>query len=146
MFKKGSILSSYLWKLSIAVVMRKGNIYLSTEWEARTGKYLARGHDVWTKRCKVRSSWPIAKYSPIQLDLTQSLSILLQVRPSFFFPFFGFPILVLFHVAVRFRKLHCLLYHVGDNSQHRNQVKMTGAISLFVIQIFFQYLPLLQAV
>ena len=32
------------------------NMYLLTEWEGRTGKYLARGQDVRTERSEVRAS------------------------------------------------------------------------------------------
>ena len=52
------------------------NMYLLTEWEGRTGKYLARGHDVRTERSEVRASWPRAKYFPVRPDQTQSISIL----------------------------------------------------------------------
>ena len=31
-------------------------MYLLTEWEGRTGKYLARGHDVQIERSEVRAS------------------------------------------------------------------------------------------
>ena len=31
------------------------NMYLLTEWEGRTGKYLARGHGVLTERSGVRA-------------------------------------------------------------------------------------------
>ena len=31
------------------------NMYLLTEWEGRTGKYLARGHGVRTERSEVRA-------------------------------------------------------------------------------------------
>ena len=51
-------------------------MYLLTEWEGRTGKYLARGQDVQTKCSKVCASWPRAKYFPIWPDLTHSISIL----------------------------------------------------------------------
>ena len=30
-------------------------MYLLSEWEGRTGKYLARGQDVWTARSEVRA-------------------------------------------------------------------------------------------
>ena len=33
-------------------------VYLLTEWEGRTGKYLARGYGVRTERSEVRASWP----------------------------------------------------------------------------------------
>ena len=51
-------------------------MYLLTEWEGRTGTYLARGHDVRTERSEVRASWPRAKYFPVRPDQTQSISIL----------------------------------------------------------------------
>ena len=51
-------------------------MYLLTEWEGQTGKYLARGHDVRTKRSEIRASWPRAKYFPVWSDLTRSISIL----------------------------------------------------------------------
>ena len=51
-------------------------MYLLTEWEGRTGKYLAWGQDIRTDRSKVRASYPRAKYFPAQPDLTQSISIL----------------------------------------------------------------------
>ena len=35
---------------------RRISMYLLTEWEGQTGKYLARGHDVPTKRSEVRVS------------------------------------------------------------------------------------------
>ena len=31
-------------------------MYLLTEWDGQTGKYLARGQDVWTERSEVRAS------------------------------------------------------------------------------------------
>ena len=37
-------------------------MYLLTELEGRTGKYLARSHNVQTERSQVRVSWPGAKY------------------------------------------------------------------------------------
>ena len=46
--------SCYIFKDAIAYVER--NMYLLTEWEDRTGKYLARGQGVWTERSEVRSS------------------------------------------------------------------------------------------
>ena len=52
------------------------NMYLLTEWEGRTGKYLARGQDVRTERSKVRTFWPRAKYFSVRPDLTLSISIL----------------------------------------------------------------------
>ena len=52
------------------------NMYLLTEWEGRTGKYLARGQGVRSERSEVRTSWPRAKYFPERPDLTQSISIL----------------------------------------------------------------------
>ena len=51
-------------------------MYLLTEWEGQMGKYLARGQGVQTERSEARTSWPRAKYFPIWLDLTQSISIL----------------------------------------------------------------------
>ena len=54
----------------------KKNMYLLTEWEGRTGKYLARGQGVRTERSEVRTSCPRAKYFPVRPDLTQSISIL----------------------------------------------------------------------
>ena len=51
-------------------------MYLLTEWEGRTGKYLARGQGIRTECSEVRTSWPRAKYFPIRPDLTQSISIL----------------------------------------------------------------------
>ena len=60
-------------------------MYLLTEWEGRTGKYLPRGHGVRTE-CEVLAPWPSAKYFPIRTDLTQSISILLYDHRAF--PFF----------------------------------------------------------
>ena len=65
------------------------NMYLLTEWEGRTGKYLARGHGVRTERSEVRAPWPRAKYFPVRPDLTQSISILSYDHRAF--PFFFFP-------------------------------------------------------
>ena len=53
-----------------------GIMYLLTEWEGRTGKYLARGQGVRTERSELRTFWPRAKYFPVRPDLTQSISIL----------------------------------------------------------------------
>ena len=61
------------------------NMYLLTEWEGRTGKYLARGHGV---RTEVRAPWPSAQYFPVRPDLTQSISILLYDHRAFPFTFF----------------------------------------------------------
>ena len=36
-------------------IVLKMNMYLLTEWEGRTGKYLARGHGVRTERSEVRA-------------------------------------------------------------------------------------------
>ena len=63
-------------------------MYLMTEWEGRTGKYLARGQDVRTERSEVRAFWPRAKYFPVRPDLTQSIIILLYDH-LFSFSFFG---------------------------------------------------------
>ena len=65
-------------------------IYLLTEWEGRTGKYLARGHGVRTERSEVQAPWPRAKYFPVRRDLTQSISILLYDHHAFPFSFFFF--------------------------------------------------------
>ena len=51
-------------------------MYLLTEWEGRTGKYLARGQGVRTERSEVRTSCPRAKYFTVRPGLTQSISIL----------------------------------------------------------------------
>ena len=64
------------------------NMYLLTEWEGRTGKYLARGHGVRTERSEVRAPWPRAKYFPVRPDLTKSISILSYDHRAF--PFFFF--------------------------------------------------------
>ena len=40
--------------------MTVDNMYLLTEWEGRTGKYLARGQDVRTERSEVRASCAFA--------------------------------------------------------------------------------------
>ena len=60
---------------------------LLTEWECRTGKYLARGHDVRTERSELRAPWPSAKYFPVRPDLTQSINILLYDHRAFTFFF-----------------------------------------------------------
>ena len=44
-------------------------MYLLTEWEGRTGKYLARGHGVRTDRSEVRAPCPRAEYFPVRPDL-----------------------------------------------------------------------------
>ena len=44
-------------------------MYLLTEWEGRTGKYLARGHSIRTERSEVRAPRPTAKYFPVRPDL-----------------------------------------------------------------------------
>ena len=49
---------------------------LLTEWEGRTGKYLARGHALQTEGSEVHAVWPRAKYFAVRPDLTQSISIL----------------------------------------------------------------------
>ena len=51
-------------------------MYLLTEWEGRTGKYLARGQGVQTSLRSVRTSWLRAKYFTVRPNLTQSISIL----------------------------------------------------------------------
>ena len=51
-------------------------MYLLTEWEGRTEKYLAQGQGVRTEHSEVRTSWPRAKYFPVRPNLTQSISIL----------------------------------------------------------------------
>ena len=50
-------------------------MYLLTEREGRTGKYLARGLCVRAERSEVRVR-PRLKYFPVLSDLTQSISIL----------------------------------------------------------------------
>ena len=67
-------------------------MYLLTEWEGRTGKYLARGHGVRTERSEVPAPWTRAKYFPVRPDLIQSISILLYDHRAFpfFFSFFFF--------------------------------------------------------
>ena len=44
----------YKWQ-TIGEIERCNNMYLLTEWEGRTGKYLARGHGVRTERSEVRA-------------------------------------------------------------------------------------------
>ena len=66
------------------------NMYLLTEWEGRTGKYLARGHGVRTSLRSVRAPCSRAKYFPVRPDLTQSISILLYDHHAFPFFFFFF--------------------------------------------------------
>ena len=39
----------------IQLTIVRGTMYLLTEWEGRTGKYLARGHGVRTERSEVRA-------------------------------------------------------------------------------------------
>ena len=51
-------------------------MYLLTEWESRTRKYLARGQGVRTERSELRTSCQRFKYFFVRLDLTQSISIL----------------------------------------------------------------------
>ena len=58
------------------LIYRENNMSLLTEWEGRTGKYLARGQGVRTERSEVRTSWPRARYFTVRPDLTQSISIL----------------------------------------------------------------------
>ena len=52
-YQRRKIVKSY--KTS-SVFDRHQTMYLLTEWEGRTGKYLARGHDVRTERSEVRAS------------------------------------------------------------------------------------------
>ena len=40
---------------SVTIICTVNNMYLLTEWEGRTGKYLARGHGVRTERSEVRA-------------------------------------------------------------------------------------------
>ena len=77
---------------------RADNMYLLTEWEGRTGKYLARGHGVRTERSEVRAPWPRAKYFSVRPDLTQSISILLYDHHAFPFSLF-FSIFFFFRVT-----------------------------------------------
>ena len=65
-------------------------MYLLTEWEGRTEKYLGRGHGVRTERSEVRAPCPSAKYFPVRPDLTQSISILLYDHCAFPFSIFFF--------------------------------------------------------
>ena len=51
-------------------------MYLLTEWEGWTGKYLPQGRDAWIERSVVHTSWPGAKYSSILSNQTRSISIL----------------------------------------------------------------------
>ena len=60
----------------MSLIYRENDMYLLTEWEGRTGKYLARGQGVRTERSEVRTSWPRARYFTVRPDLTQSISIL----------------------------------------------------------------------
>ena len=55
-------------------------MYLLTEWEGRTGKYLARGHGVRTE----------GQIFSVRPDLTQSISILSYDHRAFPFFFFFF--------------------------------------------------------
>ena len=48
-------------------------MYLLTEWEGRTEKYLVRGHDVRTECTGLCASWPSADHFP---DQTQTMGIL----------------------------------------------------------------------
>ena len=63
-------------------------MYLLTEWEDRTGKYVARGHGVRTEGSEVRAPRLSVKYFPVRPDLTQSISILSYDHRAF--PFFFF--------------------------------------------------------
>ena len=40
----------------MSLIYRENDMYLLTEWEDRTGKYLARGQGVRTERSEVRTS------------------------------------------------------------------------------------------
>ena len=87
-------------------------MYLLTEWEGRTGKYLVRGHGVRTERSEVRVPWPRAKYFPVRPDLTQSISILLYDHHAFPFSLF-FAIFFLFFRVTKFRMLLILTEKSG---------------------------------
>ena len=63
-------------------------MYLLTEWEGHTGKYLAQGQDARTKRSEVCASWPRAKYFLVWPNLTQSISILSYDHFFFSFSYF----------------------------------------------------------
>ena len=49
------------------------DMYLLTEWEGRTEKYLVRGHDVRTECTGLCALWPSADHFP---DQTQTIGIL----------------------------------------------------------------------
>ena len=72
------------------------------------GKYLARGHSVWTERSEVHTRWPRAKYFPIQPDLTQSISILSYDHRAFplFFYFFIISIFFFSENKICYRNVH----------------------------------------
>ena len=70
-------------------------MYLLTEWEGETGKYLALGHGVQTERSEVRAPRTRAKYFPVWPDLTQSISILFYDHRAFPFFFLLFFFLIL---------------------------------------------------
>ena len=80
-------------------------MYLLTEWEGRTEKYLARGHGVRTERSEVRAPWPRAKYFPVRPDLTQSISILLYDHHAFPFSFLFFFFFFFFFRVTKFGML-----------------------------------------
>ena len=50
--KRQNLIVSY--ELTVTIRQAIIIIYLLTEWEGRTGKYLARGHGVWTE-CQIFS-------------------------------------------------------------------------------------------
>ena len=79
------------------------NMYLLTEWEGRTGKYLAR--------CAALGPYAMTEcklYFPTRPDLTQSISILLYDHRAFLFPFFFFVVVVVvfFFSGSQIRNVH----------------------------------------
>ena len=52
----------------------QNHTYLLTEWEGRTGKYLAQGHGVWTERSEVGAPRSRAKASFIYISSNASFT------------------------------------------------------------------------
>ena len=55
-FATEEFLSHVKYGCPYVIIGLLNTMYLLTEWEGRTGKYLARGQDVRTERSEVRAS------------------------------------------------------------------------------------------
>ena len=104
-------------------------MYLLTEREGRTGKYLAWGQDVWSECSEVQAPW--AKLFPVWPDLTQSISILSYDHYLFSFSFF-------FLVERGRTPQHCFVSCAFSKSQCFHAIHFLSLWSVLQVQVVYK--------